>query len=322
MKQIMINETCNGCGMCIVKCPGYFEENADGDAQVISGILADETDAVLKEVLSQCPVHAISLGENVDVKQSMQKELDKLQALANGLVVKRDDVAFPESYCVVTNFPYIGSSRYEYRSASSAESAGLSAFTSRAYSQIDSKILDCITSYRVNIIKPYYSTDERSAYTIFNKKIADILTAITNLIGKDKFSSDFCKVDIYPDRDTVWKMLENGEIVGENFISIVKREFEYSASYYRTYIDYDDTEVTEYGRGMFGRDREVTKYSYNAQDAVNELRSDLQNAISWAKSDITDAAFDYVKGLVISYNRNLKAYLDKKIQEIKKQYKF
>ena len=106
-------------------------------------------------------------------------------------------------------------------------------------------------------------------------------------------------------------MLENGEIVGENFISIVKGEFEYSASYYRTYIDYDDTEVTEYGRGMFGRDREVTKYSYNAQDAVNELRS-------WAKSDITDAAFDYVKGLVISYNRNLKACLDKKIQEIKK----
>lgn len=88
--------------MCIVKCPGYFEENADGDAQVISGILADETDAVLKEVLSQCPVHAISLGENVDVKQSVQKELDKLQALTNGLVVKRDDVAFPESYCVVT----------------------------------------------------------------------------------------------------------------------------------------------------------------------------------------------------------------------------
>ena len=42
MKQIMINETCNGCGMCIVKCPGYFEENADGDAQVISGILAEE----------------------------------------------------------------------------------------------------------------------------------------------------------------------------------------------------------------------------------------------------------------------------------------
>ena len=36
MKQIMINETCNGCGMCIVKCPGYFEENADGDAHKLS----------------------------------------------------------------------------------------------------------------------------------------------------------------------------------------------------------------------------------------------------------------------------------------------
>lgn len=313
MKQIIINEKCNSCGMCIVKCPNYFEENADGNSQVIKGVLADETDTVLKEVIAQCPVNAISFGENVDRKQSVQKELDKLSELAKGLVVKKDDIAFTDNYCVITNFPYIGSSRYEYRSSSSAESAGLDAFTSRAYSQIDSKILDCITTYRVNIIKPYYSTDERSAYTIFNKKIEDILTAIANLIGRDKLPSDFCKVDVYPERDMVWKMLEKGEIIGENFVSIVRREFEYSASYYRTYIDYDDTEVTEYGRGMFGRDREVTKYNYNAQDAVEELRRDVQNAVKWAKSNIEDNALGYVNGIVNNYNQRLKICLNQKI---------
>ena len=315
MQQIIINEKCNGCGMCIVKCPKYFEENDDGNAQVIKGVLAGN-DAVLDAVISKCPVKAISLGDSVDRKQFIQKELDKLKALANGLTVKKDDIAFTDGYSYISNFPYIGSSRYEYRSSSSAESAGLDAFTSIAYSQIDSKILDVITSYRVNIIKPYYSTDERSAYTIFNKKIVDVLTAIANLVGKDKLPSDFCNIDVYPDRDTVWKLLEKGEIVGENFVSIVKREFEYSASYYRTYIDYDYTEVTEYGRGMFGRDREVTKYNYNAQDAVNELRSDLQNAVRYAKSNIEDGALGYVNGIVDNYNQKLKTCLEKKLSII------
>lgn len=317
MQQIIINGKCNGCGMCIVKCPKYFEENDDGNAQVIKGVLADN-DAMLNTVIAECPVKAISLGGSVDKKQSVQKELDKLKELAKGLTVKKDDIAFTDNYSVVTNFPYIGSSRYEYSSSSSAVSAGLSEFSSRAYPQVDSKILDCITSYRVNVIKPYYSTDERSVYTMFNKKVADVLTAIANLIGRDKLPADFCKADVYPERDMTWKLLEKGEIIGENFVSLVKRHFEYSASYYRTYIDYDDTEITEYGRGMFGRDREVTKYNYNAQDAVNELRSDLQSAVRWARSDIEDGAMGYVNGLVNSYNKNLKACLDKKMQEIKK----
>lgn len=303
MKQIIINEKCNGCGMCIVKCPNYFEENDDGNAQVIKGVLAGN-DVALNTIISECPVKAISLGDNVDKKQSVQKEIDKLKVLANGLTVKRDDIAFTDGYCTVTTFPYVGSSGYEYSSSSSAERAGLSKFRDRAYSQIDSKILDCITDYRVNIIKPYYSTDERSAYTIFNKKIVDVLTAIANLVGKNKLPSDFCNVDVYPDRDTVWKMLEKGEIIGENFVSIVRREFSYSASEYQTYIDWDDMEDYR------GRD----KYCYRAQDAVEELRKDVQNAVRWARSDIEDGALGYVNGIVNDYNQKLKTCLNQKIK--------
>lgn len=306
MKQIIINEKCNGCGMCIVKCPGYFEENADGNTQVINGILADETDEVLKEVIAQCPVDAISFGGSVDKSKLMQEEINKLKELAKGLTVKREDISFTDNYCVVTTFPYIGSSGYNYSSSSAAERAGLSEFKSRAWPYIDDKILDCITTYRVNIIKPYYSTDERSVYTIFNKRVIDVLTALANIVGKGNLPSDFCNVDIYPERDTVWKMLEKGEIIGENFISIVRREFSYSPSDYESNIDWDDMEDYR------GRD----KYCYRAQDAVEELRRDVQNAVRWARSDIEDSALGYVKGLVDSYNRNLAACLEKKYEQL------
>ncbi len=307
MKQIIINEKCNGCGMCVVKCPNYFESNDDGNAQVIKGVLAGN-DAVLNTVISECPVKAISFGGEVNIKQSLQEEVNKLKAFANGLNVKREDIAFTDAYCTVTTFPYVGSSSYEYSSSSSAERAGLSKFRDRAYSQIDSKILDVITSYRVNIIKPYYSTDEKSVYTQLNKKISDVLTAVSNLIGKNKLPSDFCNVDVYPERDTVWKMLEKGEIIGENFVSIVRREFKYSASDYQTYIDWDDMEDYR------GKD----KYCYRAQEAVEELRKDVQSAVRWARSDIEENSLGYVNGIVNDYNRKLKTFLDKKLSIIAK----
>lgn len=308
MKKIIINEKCNGCGMCIVKCPRCFEENADGDTQVINGVFADETDKVLSEVIAQCPVNAISFGESVDKNKLIQEELNKLKELAEGITVNREDIAFTDNYCVVTTFPYIGSSGYDYSSSSSAERAGMSEFKNRAWPCIDDKILDCITTYRVNIIKPYYSTDERSVYTQFNKKVIDVLTALANIVGKGDLPSDFCNVDVYPERDTVWKMLEKGEIIGSNFIGIVRREFSYSPSNYESNIDWDDMEDYR------GRD----KYCYRAQDAVEELRRDVQNAVRWARSDIEDGALGYVKGIVNSYNRNLKICLEKKIAEIKK----
>ncbi len=309
MKQIIINEKCNGCGMCVVKCPKYFEENDDGNTQVIKGVLSDETDKALNEVIAQCPVNAISFGGSVDKSKLMQQELDKLKELSKGLTVKREDIAFTDNYCVVTTFPYIGSSGYNYSSSSAAERAGMSEFRNRAWPCIDDKILDCITTYRVNIIKPYYSTDERSVYTKFNKKVVDVLTALANIVGKSNLPSDFCNVDVYPERDMVWKMLEKGEIIGENFIGIVRREFSYSPSNYESSIDWDDMEDYR------GKD----KYCYRAQDAVEELRRDVQNAVRWAKSDIEDSSLGYIRGLVDSYNKNLKACLEKKMQAITKK---
>ncbi len=196
-----------------------------------------------------------------------------------------------------------------------SDSAGLDIFSSKAYSQINSIILDNVTRYRVEVIKPYYSIDEDSVYTQFNQKVSDVLTVVANLVDKDKLPPNFCDVDVYPDRDVLWKGLEKGEIIGENLIDTVKREFDYSASYYKTWIDWDDIDRVEYGR--FGRSKEITMYNYNAQDAVNELEDDLRNAIRYARSDIVDYAFGCVNTLINAYNKKLKACLDEKIQKLK-----
>ncbi|MDE6834016.1 MAG: ferredoxin [Ruminococcus sp.] len=307
MKKIKINEKCNQCGVCIVKCPAYFTEDSAGNVKVVSSSV-NETAELLSAVRS-CPEKAIELGAEVNVKTTIQEYISKLESLKSGITVTRNDIAFNEAYTRNVYVPSAGVSGYSYRSSSQAERAGYDAFVSRCYSQVDNLILERITDYRVTEIKPYYTTDSTSVYSKNNQKIADVLKAVSVLVSSGKLSSDFCSFDIYPDtNDIVWKMLNRGEIIGDNFIGIVKREFSYSASEYKTYIDWDDME--DY--------RGKSIYNYNASDASRELGNDLGNALRYAKSDIEDGALSYIKGLVDSYNRNLKTCLEKKIAEIKK----
>ena len=307
MRKLEINEKCNQCGVCVLKCPAYFAENEDGDVKVISENVS-ETEA-LTDAVQSCPVNAIQLGEEIDIMKSIQEYADKLNVFKSGIRVTRDDISFHEAYTRPVYVPSAGVSRYEYRSSSQAERAGYDAFVRISYSQIDNLILERITDYRVTEIKPYYTTDSNSVYYKNNQEISDILKAVSATVGAEKFPSDFCVVDVYPDtNDTVWKMLNRGEIISDNFIGMVKREFDYSASEYKTYIDWDDME--DY------RGKDI--YNYNASEASRELGRDLGNALRYAKSDIEEASLGYIKGIVDSYNRKLKECLDKKISMIKK----
>jgi len=306
MKQIKINDKCNQCGICVVKCPEFFAEDSNGDVRVLSSSV-NET-AELKSAIESCPVKAIELGAEIDMKAKIQEYIIQLDKLKQGINLTRSDVAFNEAYTRSVYVPSAGMSGYSYKSSSQAERAGYDAFVSRCYSQIDNLILERITDYRVTEIKPYYTTDSNSVYAKNNQKVSDLLKEIQIMAGTKKLPADFCNVDVYPDtNDIVWKMLNRGEIISDNYIGMVKRKFDYSASEYKTYIDWDDSE--DY--------RGKSVYSYNANDASRELGSDLGNALGYAKSDIEEATLGYIKGIVDSYNKNLKVCLEKKISIIK-----
>lgn len=306
MRQLKINEKCNQCGICIVKCPAYFSEDSEGNVKAVSTSVNETNE--LKSAVESCPVKAIELGKEIDIKATIQEYLNQLNALKSGITLTRNDIAFNEAYTRTVYVPSAGMSGYNYKSSSQAERAGYDAFVSRSYSQIDKLILERITDYRVTEIKPYYTTGSDSVYSKNNQKIADILKAISVAVGSDKLPADFCVVDVYPDtNDMVWKMLNRGEIVSDNYINMVRREFSYSASEYKCYIDWDDSE--DY------RGKDV--YNYNANEASRELGKDLGDALGWAKSDIEEATLGYVKGIVDSYNKNLKACLEKKIASVK-----
>lgn len=301
MKQLKINERCNQCGICVVKCPAYFAENSDGDVKVVSTAV-NETEE-LRAAVASCPVKAIEIGKEIDSRKRVQEYIDKLNSFMSGITVTKEDIAFGTAYTRNVYVPSAGMSGYSYRSSSQAERAGYDAFVSRSYSQIDKLILERITDYRITEIKPYYTTNSESIYAKNNQKIADLLKAIQMVVGTDKLPADFCEVEVYPDTNSiVWKMLNRGEIISDNFVGIVKREFSYSASDYKTYIDWDDME--DY------RGRDI--YNYNATDASRELGSDLGNALGWAKSEIEEASLGYIKGIVDSYNKKLKSFLEKK----------
>lgn len=197
-------------------------------------------------------------------------------------------------------------SEYKYKTCFGAKIAGYKAFVSICYSQIDDGILEKITHYR-NELKPYYTADSNSVYAGKNKKISDLLREIQETVGAGRLSSDFCTVDVFPDTNgTFWKMLNHGELISNDYIGMVKRKFDYSASDYKKYIDCDSMD------GYRGK-----IYYYNAGDASRELGRDLGNALEYASGDIEDFTLVYIKDIVNSYNKNLKNCLDKKIELIK-----
>lgn len=306
MKKISISDKCNQCGICVMKCPEIFSENDQGDIVVVADSVP-ESDSLLS-AKDNCPVKAIDISDGEDKTAVLNKYISELEKMKKGLSVSTKDIEFGPAYTRQVLVPNAGSSSYEYRSSRAAERAGLEAFRSRCYSQIDKLILERITDYRVTVIKPYYSKDENSAYTKFNKKVEDILKAVTTILGKDKFSADFCKVNVYPDSsDTTWRMLEKGQLISDEQISVVKREYSYSLSDYESYIDYDDMEDYR-GKDM---------YNYTAFEASTELGKDLGNALGWAKSNIEENSLNIIKWLIDMYNKSLMSCVEDKIKKIK-----
>ena len=61
MKELNVNEKCNGCGFCIASAPKYFKELSDGNAKVIKNFVDVIDSDQIENIIQNCPEGAISI---------------------------------------------------------------------------------------------------------------------------------------------------------------------------------------------------------------------------------------------------------------------
>lgn len=161
MKQIKVNEKCNGCGLCIMSC-SYLQENADGNAQPIQGKAVKEADLneVMKTVNS-CPEGALSIVETGSASQSgkngVNEVISDLKKKCASLSVKKVNRAAVKFKIDVDAFPlmYSGKERRSiYSSESAARSAAREEFSRLYYSESAYRpmLKNVFVSYKVNVL--------------------------------------------------------------------------------------------------------------------------------------------------------------------------
>lgn len=313
--KFTIKNGCVGCGMCYAQYANYFQENDDGSAAVNAGkILENKTEA--EKIASVCPNRVISVesaGENK--KQAAMQAIQKLKNFQGCPIPSKSSISFKkEEYHV--RVPYSpNEGRYNYSSDRAAESAAMSAFKDGMYNKIDTFILEIISEYRVRYLKPYYtkSLDDGSVYAKTNAEVSKLLKEIENIIGNG-LSNDFVTVNVFPNEDITWKMLNKGQVLSDEMISSVKREFDYSADDYDCYWDTDDMECYA-GTDWRGRTKYKDMYCYrNVGKAFESLGKDLLSACYYARSSLEDRAYEFIESFVKEYNKKLKEVLKNKIQ--------
>lgn len=139
------------------------------------------------------------------------------------------------------------------------------------------------------------------------------LQGIKRILG-NKLPEDFSKVEVMPDRELTWKMLNKGELLSDNMVSTVRKEFDYSASQYSFCWRTDDMEMYA-GMDRKGNPKYQDKYCYKDMDkAFKELAKDIKNACGWASSDLEYSAVTCTSCLVDFYNKLLADVIKQKIR--------
>ena len=320
MSNLKVNSKCIKCGACLGLGFDFLSEGGNGEVSVKDNTFLEANSSELKLIIETCPVQAFEYDKNIKVKSKAEQLALIKEQLRKWTGLKKPtakELEFKESEYTM-NMPYIGGSSYIYSSDRAAESAAETQFNNAAYSKIDVFILQVISQYRVAKVGPYYSygPDTNSVYYKENLRIIELLEQAEKLSEK-RLENNFATFDVVPSRDDCYKMLNKGELVGDNLVDGVHREFN-SGSYsslssYRMYYDTDDMEVYE-GTGLFGKDKYSDKYCYlPLSEAINELEKDLRGALGYRKDEIQNHAIEITSMLIEAYNKKAKKEIERKI---------
>lgn len=181
-------------------------------------------------------------------------------------------------------------SRYDYKSYSQAESAGVSVLRDKVIPKAEkvyiSKRREIIDAYR-NLL-PNFSGEESAVTVVKNEieyKLSELkkeLLPLANVFNLLPIANSNTTLSVaLQDVSDAPALNHSSSIYASGF------EHDYdveSASWYDNYINTNDT--IEYKSGMFGNTKEIEKYNFDANEAKHTVEKHLTSSIKSAKSSV------------------------------------
>ena len=310
MKRLVVdNAKCNACGACIV-AGDLLQENSDGTVAVITpGIIGPDVMHKIEDIVKYCPTQALKIqdaGASIDVNQlrtEMQQPIEVEKADFDDYAFRLED---KEEY--LKELPYFYSDKedqYEYKSSSSARSAGKAAFRDEIYSQAEALIEKILVTYaqrRVNSVARYVEVDGNIKYEA-HKKLIERLHSYVNqieiLIGeKLRLPGNFYDFET-KDTELIERLQEKPNSWAIDRIKDALK----SASYFYDYIKTDSMETyVEVKKFFGGTDYKMeTRYAFSLTKAIDAFKKDVARQTwrngRYTKQDATNEMSQFERDL-------------------------
>ena len=333
MKQVVIDNKCMACGVCLSQDQYIREDDADGNIRPIPGKFVAEADLpAMEDVIKLCPVHAISLKEwqQIDPAQidaEKKKMIDTLKKFRDTFHVERPRIERMkkpyDSFSIMGNSIAIDGI---FDKKFSSESKGRD-YASRRLKRFISNgareqyVSTLLARYKADYLTPYYlpADNENSCYYQYNKEannlLADIAAKWNASVPPDRqLPQPWNDLSIYPTYTARFFQHFENECRGrsELFRDIADGVEEYN------YTDDDDiiSDCFETGNSRFGH-REYMCF-IDLSRVLNDYSEDLTNSFTDAVYD--DIEWDEMFTKVFNeFEGYMKGAFDEKIRELERK---
>lgn len=340
MKQIRVNEKCNGCGLCVMNCV-YLQENEEGNAQPVVGKVINDADMEnIQQIVKECPENALEIVETGSAtkagKEGAAEVAADLRKKCESLSVKqisRKDIKLDVEH-IALDVPMFCDNQFEYQysSESAAKSAAKYEFERLCYSEAAcQRILKKVfVDYKINVLKPYYSFEKETDCVFFKYNemirtfLADAYAEICSLLGDGAVPVDWKSFSLYPDDE--YGAIRELKIFDEKSKSygigiIAKLKEGYSCNEYVDFMRFDDME-NYVGESFFGKSKYKTVWNFsNFNQAAERFNRDMKHAIKYKFPDIEEETANTINYMFGKYEKELKKNFNAKIDELERYLK-
>ncbi len=274
MYKLKVNrDKCIACGMCALECNALHEDSTGKVEVVGEGIISDSQVAKVRNIVELCPENALSLTEEfVDMSAKISELKSKMKTPLKFTPPATDEYEFSmDDRDRYAEDLYRGSSlsvsdeyEFDYKSSSSAQSAGERAFRDEIYSQAEALAQQVIVMYeqrKMNRVARYAETSGNYKYGVHQRLIKNLRGFVNELESytgkKISLPSDFFT---FRTRDTEY--INNRQETSNDWLAdSIKNHLE-SASEFYSCVKTDKTSEYVTVSSWFGSDKEKLVYKY------------------------------------------------------------